>query len=636
MKRSVIVLLLLLFAVSVNAEGTPVREDGGMPEWGIAAQKAHPRLLMSDAELKTLRNNICRNKDIRLLHKSLIAHADFCVEDTLQITYTFDASGRRILDQSQNALERIFFCSYAWRMTGKDKYLSRVRETIITVCAFPDWNTDHFLDTAEMAMAVAIGLDWCYGALPADVLDLAAASLQRLALSQFYGEWFTTQRTNWNQVCYCGLTAAAIAVYERYPKLCSELITSAVTDNRKAMEMYGPDGVYPEGYIYWSYGTGFETMLLEMLDETYGTDAGLSDAPGFMRTGDFMKYMVGTSGKNFNFYDGDEELCPLYAMWWFAAKLSRPDLLLDEITLLRAGKYLEEGHGRRFAVFAACMASKSLFPKKITPATAATLWSGDGPNPIVLIRTGWSGSPDERYLAFKGGKARNNHGHMDSGSFVFDAFGLRWACDLPTQEYAPLENSITSRGGNLWNMSQRSLRWDVFRLSNYAHNTLTVNSQKHFTKGDARITSIVDTDEARGGTIDMTPVFNGQLSSARRTLLLVDGDYLSVSDSLAALPDTSAGVEWRMVTDATACVTEKGILLEQGGYRMLLSAESDDSSISPAYKIWPAVGPGEWDDPNPGKCIVGYSLALPAGAACTVTVTLRPAETPTRETKKLH
>ena len=134
----------------------------------------------------------------------------------------------------------------------------------------------------------------------------------------------------------------------------------------------------------------------------------------------------------------------------------------------------------------------------------------------------------------------------------------------------------------------------------------------------------------------MTPVFNGQLSSARRTLLLVDGDYLSVSDSLAALPDTPAGVEWRMVTDATACVTEKGILLEQGGYRMLLSAEPDDSSISPAYKIWPAVGPGEWDDPNPGKCIVGYSLALPAGAACTVTVTLRPAETPTRETKKLH
>ena len=187
-----------------------------------------------------------------------------------------------------------------------------------------------------------------------------------------------------------------------------------------------------------------------------------------------------------------------------------------------------------------------------------------------------------------------------------------------------MENSITARGGNLWNMSQGSLRWDVFRFSNFAHNTLTVNSQKHFAKGDARIIDVVDTDAARGGTVELTPVFAGQLSSARRTLLLLDGDSLSVTDSVAALPDAPADIEWHMVTDATATVTENGILLEQGGYSMLLSAASNDPAIRPAYRIWPAVGPGEWDDPNPGKSIVGYSLPLPAGAACTVSVSLRP------------
>ena len=623
MKRSVIILILLLFAACTQRESAVVCEAGGMPEWDMAAGKDHPRLLMADADMKMLRKNIRRNRDIRLLHKSILAHADFCVDDTLQLTYTFDASGRRILDQSQNALERIFFCAYAWRMTGKDKYLAQVQEDILTVCAFPDWNTSHFLDTAEMAFAVALGLDWCYGALPADVLDEASATLERLALSQFRGQWFATQKTNWNQVCYCGLTSAAIAVYERYPELCSELLTAAVTDNRKAMEMYGPDGVYPEGYTYWTYGTGFETMLLEMLTETFGSDAGLSDSPGFMRTGDFMKYMVGTTGKTFNFYDSDEETCPLYAMWWFAAKLSRPDLLLSEMALIREGRYLEERYGRRFAVFAACMASKFTIPRKITPVQGAELWSGDGTNPVVLIRTGWTGSPDERYLAFKGGKARNNHGHMDSGSFVFDAFGLRWACDLGTQEYAPLENSITPRGGNLWNMSQKSLRWDVFRLSNFAHNTITVDSLKHYAKGDARIIEIFDTDAARGGTIDMTPVFSEQLDSASRKILLLNSDSLLVSDYVAALSDAPANIEWRMVTDATASVTDDGILLEQGGYSMLLSAASDNPAIYPAYKIWPAVGPGEWDDPNPGKCIVGYSLTLPADAACTVTVSLR-------------
>ncbi|MBR6053880.1 MAG: heparinase II/III family protein [Bacteroidales bacterium] len=626
MKRIFLVFIMLLFAACAHggSQGAVAGEAGGMPEWGMAAEKAHPRLLMADADMKMLRKNIRRNRDIRLLHQSLLAHADFCVDDTLQITYTFDASGRRILDQSRYALERIFFCAYAWRMTGKDKYLAQVEEDILTICAFPDWNTKHFLDTAEMALAVALGLDWCYCGLPASVRDEAAATLELLALSKFRGQWFASQKTNWNQVCYCGLAAAAIAVYERYPELCSELLTAAVTDNKKAMEMYGPDGAYPEGYVYWSYGTGFETMLLEMLTETFGTDAGLSESPGFMHTGDFMKYLVGTSGKTFNYYDSDEETWPLYAMWWFAARLSRPDLLLSEIALLREGKYLEEGDGKRFAVFAACMASKFALPRKIIPATGAALWSGDGLNPVVLIRTGWDGSPDGRYLAFKGGKARNNHGHMDSGSFVFDAFGLRWACDLGTQEYAPMENSITARGGNLWNMSQGSLRWDVFRFSNFAHNTLTVNSQKHYAKGDARIVEIIDTDKAKGGIIDMTPVFPGQLDSASRKIMLLDSDSLLVSDYVAALSDAPADIEWRMVTDATATVTENGILLEQGGYSMLLSAASNDPAIRPAYRIWPAVGPGEWDDPNPGKSIVGYSLTLPAGASCTVTVSLRP------------
>ena len=172
-------------------------------------------------------------------------------------------------------------------------------------------------------------------------------------------------------------------------------------------------------------------------------------------------------------------------------------------------------------------------------------------------------------------------------------------------------------------MRQKSFRWKVFRLCNQAHNTLTVNAQQHNVKGEAKIFDIVDTDEARGGTIDLTQVFEGQLSSAFRKIMLVDDNYLSVSDSLTALPDMPAEVEWRMVTDAAATVTPNGIALEQGGRSMLLSASSDDSSIGVQYRIWPAAGEEEWDIPNPGKCIVGYSAAIPAGETCTIHVSLQ-------------
>jgi hypothetical protein len=77
-----------------------------------------------------------------------------------------------------------------------------------------------------------------------------------------------------------------------------------------------------------------------------------------------------------------------------------------------------------------------------------------------------------------------------------------------------------------------------------------------------------------------------------------------------------------MVTDASPQITEAGILLEQGGYRMLLSASSDDPAVTPEYKIWTAAGSEEWDVPNPGKSIVGYSVRIPSGQACTISVYL--------------
>lgn len=59
---------------------------------------------------------------------------------------------------------------------------------------------------------------------------------------------------------------------------------------------------------------------------------------------------------------------------------------------------------------------------------------------------------------------------MDAGSFVYEKNGVRWAMDLGMQNYFSLE----SKGVDLWNQSQEGQRWDVFRLNNMAHNTLTI------------------------------------------------------------------------------------------------------------------------------------------------------------------
>src|SRR5690606_7342897 len=68
---------------------------------------------------------------------------------------------------------------------------------------------------------------------------------------------------NWNQVCNAGMLFGAIAIYEKNPALAGEIIQRSINSVKLAMKEYGPDGAYPEGYGYWSYGTSFNVMLID-------------------------------------------------------------------------------------------------------------------------------------------------------------------------------------------------------------------------------------------------------------------------------------------------------------------------------------------------------------------------------------
>ena len=53
---------------------------------------------------------------------------------------------------------------------------------------------------------------------------------------------------------------------------------------------------------------------------------------------------------------------------------------------------------------------------------------------VGFLRTSWT-NPDALWLAAKGGDNHANHSHLDLGSFVFEAGGVRWAEDLGSDYY---------------------------------------------------------------------------------------------------------------------------------------------------------------------------------------------------------
>lgn len=145
---------------------------------------------------------------------------------------------------------------------------------------------------------------------------------------------FYESGSNWNQVCNCGMVCGALAIYETCPARAAALIEKSIDSNLNILlEMYAPDGNYPEGYSYWGYGTTFECLMMALLDSTVGTDNGLSASPGFSRTGNYMLHMIGRNG-SFNYSDNGSAAYTELPMWYFADKLGDVSLLHYELRML--------------------------------------------------------------------------------------------------------------------------------------------------------------------------------------------------------------------------------------------------------------------------------------------------------------
>jgi hypothetical protein len=528
--------------------------------------------------------------------------------------------GRRLLDKSREALRRIFFLSYAFRTTNNNKYATRAEKEMLEIAGFSDWNPSHFLDVAEMTMAVSIGYDWLFDHIsPISKDSIRNAILHKgiePSLNKQNNSWLKVEH-NWNQVCNAGMTYGAIAIYEDQPELSKMIINRALESITIPMKDYGPDGIYPEGYGYWGYGTSFNVLFLSAIEKLFGTDFGLNNAPGFLQTGGFMENMTGATGKPFNYSDagGNGGFHP--AMFWLANKVNDPTLLWVEKSYLKSSNTENLVKDR---LFPAIMLWKGNISTNDIQAPKSTAYIGQGKNPMGLMRTSWT-DPNAIYVATKGGSASINHAHMDIGSFVMDANGERWAMDFGAQDYESLE----SKGVKLWGRTQDSERWNVFRLNNYAHNTLTIDSQLQVVDGFAPIINQRKDENFMQVTFDLSSVYKNQVLSSKRSIAIVDKSRVVVDDEIETM-NRETVVRWSMLTPAeVVLVGNKKAVLKKGD-KSLSIVVSGAKNIR--MKTWSTAPPRDYDAPNPGTTIVGFEAIIPANTKANLNVILQP------ETKK--
>lgn len=610
----------------VEEPDATVANPAGTADLAALEKMGHPRVLMNRADFDRLKekalNNRFQNKTLYKLHKLLMDVANESVADNTQIVYQLDAAGKRILDKSQLALKRIGSCAYAYRMTGQSRYLEKAVSDMKTVIAFKDWNQSrHFLDTSEMAFAVALGYDWLYYSLDYDLRVSARKALLNNDITNARSHWSNTSAGNWNQVCYGGSIAAAIAIYGKEKSASGGLLNDCIKNNGDMVKaIYDPDGVYPEGYSYWGYGTGYQGVIFTLLENSFGQLFGMDASAGLAKTPQWMLMMTGIGNRTYCYGDSTGSYAvPKMGMWWFAKHYTNTALLKNEMALLNGGGYTTACDEIRLLPMAIACANDIENLDTVSEGENVNLYSGGGEVPVVLMRTDWTNSDTDRYLGLKGGQANSSHGHMDAGSFVYDALGLRWSEDVQRESYARVENALKAAGGSFWNMGQNSLRWQVWRLNNRAHSTLTVNDSDHLVKKAATVV------EASGTTavLDLTGPLSKQVESARRTFKIVDGE-LYVIDEITAKANLDAAVEWRMMTPATVSVGSDAETLTQKGKTMYLKATSSDSSVPVSYTTWAAKGSNSWDTPCTGYTVAGFTATVPKGTTVTFTTKLTP------------
>ena len=515
--------------------------------------KSHPRLVLNSRLEKDLKKKLKTDPVLQNMYVAIQLNAEQIFKEPL---LKREVIGRRLLATSREMLYRMNMLCFVYRMEKDPKVLDRINDEIIAVSNFSDWNPSHFLDVAEMSLAVALAVDWTMNDLPKSTLAQAKKALIEKGILPSWPEGevpgWTNGDNNWNQVCNGGIIAAAITVAEDEPEIAAKTISRALDGLPHALAAYMPDGVYPEGSTYWEYGTSFSVVTAAMLESAFENDFGHWDFPGFQESAVFMCMTNTPSGMYFNFSDCGDRRSKNgdIILAWFAAK-SGNKTFFERDRFLHSPK--EMGKLARLSGAAMVWLSQFKENESVIPPKS---WKGEGRNPLAIF-TGGENDRHKYYLGTKGGRGLVSHGNMDGGSFIFELNGVRWGIDPGNQDY----NTLEQTGFDLWNSNQNSQRWTLLTKNNFGHSTITINDSLHRVDG---MSSIIDYKEGEQPevTYDLTPAFGDMLIKATRRFVRDSPVSVLIEDDITKSDKTKL-ITWQLMTTADVEIVKGGAILKQ-------------------------------------------------------------------------
>lgn len=497
------------------------------------SRPGHPRLLASAADFAALKQRVRSDAQLAEWHAALQEKARRILSEPPSKYEIPD--GLRLLHTSRRVLDRMYTLAMVHQLDGDGRCVERAWSELEAAANFKDWNPRHFLDTAEMTHAFAIGYDWLYDRwTPRQRATLRTSMLEKgIKLANDIhskNTWWAAARHNWNQVCNGGIGMGALALLDEEPETCATFLRGAVKSIQLPMAEFAPDGAWAEGPGYWAYATSYNVVFLAGLQSALGTDFGLSRMAGFAEAGSFPIYASGPTGLSFNYADAHAGVIRGPQMFWLARTFRNADY--------------------------ACYARRTASPHALdllwfdrslieSPAARLPLDKHFRNSEVAMFRSAWD-DRDAVFIGFKAGDNKANHSHLDLGSFVLDALGERWAVDLGADDY------------NLPGYFGKQ-RWTYYRLRAEGHNTLVLNpgaSPDQDPRAAAKIVKFVSKPERAFAIADLTAAYAPHACGVTRGIALLDRRQALVQDEVRTAQP--AALWWFMHTPAEVTLHRDG------------------------------------------------------------------------------
>ncbi len=451
----------------------------------------------------------------------------------------YDPAGGRlnVLSDGEGALS--IACEalgYAYQVTRNENYAKFVYDWALALCSWEHWAPGHYLNVGNTARNISLAYDFLYDVWQSLELDTTKIcdELYRLCT---YTAWrslkglpteyknqngsesmaYWAHIGNWNPVCSSGVLACALISLENsnYISDASFVLSKTVHYlGQNGFNYFAFDGSYRESAGYWAATIRFSQYCVLTVKNAFGTDFGLSNAPGMDISNNFGSHMESSDYVSWNYHDDWVINMPSYWFYMAAELFDKPEFA--------ALRYYHIRNGKSTYRLDALFYDKEMIERgQVILPLDYIMDSIDA----TVSRDSWDSGA--LYTGIMGGINNVAHGQYDSGNWIYENNGIRWFCDLGADDY---------------NLYGGGLNRGYYRYSTEGNNTVAITSRQDImphgqvlSKG-GEITSAFINEYGSATVIDQSAVYGGKdvVSYARRGMLLTnDRKTVVIQDEIA-------------------------------------------------------------------------------------------------------